>query len=172
MRIFVLICSLNFISSNINEINCTIGPKSQECNFRGNCVKIMNSTQCLCDDGYLSDPRELKKCTYEQKDTVIALAFEFFLGIFSGAGFFYLDLTGQGFCRFFVFLTFVVCFMIVRKFDATFSKTTKYVSAIIGSAIILIIWINDLANISKGIIDGNGFPVRALYYDKKENIIN
>ena len=112
-----------------------------------------------------------KKCTYEQKNALVALTLEFIFGIPFGAGFFYLELGGQGLCRFFVFLSFLLSLVAVRK-CSNCPKTIQYVYVIIVSFIIFMIWINDMVAIAKGTLDGNGFSVRAIYYNNMENIIN
>lgn len=161
-KFIVLLLLSNTVSSNINEINCTLGSRI-ECGNHGQCIESLtsnsNSTQCICDDFYVSDPRiSLEKCTYNQKRISVAVYIEFFLGIPFGAGFFYLELNGQGMCRFFVFLIFIICSYVMCRFTQS-SKTTKRICISIGALIISIVWINDLISISNGILDGNGFPV-------------
>jgi len=148
--------------------NCT---DYSDCNYNGVCTK---EKTCRCNDGYITFPEDNESgCNYKQKNTLTAFLLQFFLGGFSGAGYFYLDVIPYGVGELFLFWGFFFCICIfaccliasVKNGNDDNTCLSILVSLfgclwIIG---ILVWWIYSLVTIANGSqLDGNGAPIPRL----------
>jgi hypothetical protein len=143
--------------------NCT----EEYCSYRGRCD--ISQTKCICDDGYITFGKTDKECNYKQKETLVAFLLEFFLGLESGAGYFYLGQTDMGIGQLVLFwLGFIpFCFIVCCSIGS--SDTNKggvgiccaYLYAFALIFAIIGWWIAALVTIGTGkVTDGNGAPIK------------
>ena len=71
-------------NSNSSSDSFTCEFPAEDCSNHGSCNKEGND--CVCNDGYLTFPNETTtdKCSYKQKQQLIAFGLEFFFGLFGG----------------------------------------------------------------------------------------
>lgn len=145
-----------------SSVNCSgVNTFSDSCSNNGVCL---TSGKCRCEDGYTTYPKNHNpQCNYKQKKRLTAFLLSFFLGAWSGAGYWYLGITDMAIAQLMVFVSFIFvicCYLCTIDDSKANEKEESFCSNCIEftfSIVMLALWINALVSIaSNDFTDGNG----------------
>ena len=152
---FKYLTVINGLNLTINY-NCTT---NADCNYNGNC---MNNHQCKCNDGYITFDSETQ-CNYKQKNTLTAFLLELFIGMYTGAGYFYLELNYLALGQLFYFWGGILVFCFSSLCISSDFKIIIPILIFLWGIGIIMWWLYVVILIAKGTIrDNNGAPIPSL----------